>query len=331
MSEAARLQREIDALRSSTSWRLTAPLRAAVRLLRGARNATREPEAASPAKPTSTSCRLCGGTTRERFRRQVLLKHDVGYQECTACGSVQTEPPYWLDEAYAIPGVHIDVGIATRTLQCWVSLVSFLDHVGFSRDLPALDFGSATGLLPRLMRDIGFNFHASDKYATPQFVNYFIDDDLQQFKPKLITAFEVLEHFPEPAASLDELFAADADMLILSTWLVDGNGDEWRYFVPECGQHVFFYSEKGLRDFAAERDYDLLLMPHFHLLAKRGRVSDETKARIDSFSAASKELYDRTWARLLTEVSSDSPHIARDFAFADQKFREALSQCGQAA
>jgi hypothetical protein len=50
------------------------------------------------ATPAAEACRFCGGPTRQRFRLQVLGRHDVGYLECATCASLQTETPWWLEE-----------------------------------------------------------------------------------------------------------------------------------------------------------------------------------------------------------------------------------------
>jgi hypothetical protein len=44
-------------------------------------------------------CRLCGGATRPHFAAAVLGRYPVGYLLCGDCGSLQTEPSYWIEEA----------------------------------------------------------------------------------------------------------------------------------------------------------------------------------------------------------------------------------------
>lgn len=92
------------------------------------------------------ACRLCGCGTRLRFTRRVLEKYDAGYFECLGCGSLQTQPPSWLEEAYAIPGVHIDVGQAARVVQTWLRLCFVLERIGFDRARPCMDYGGSAGL-----------------------------------------------------------------------------------------------------------------------------------------------------------------------------------------
>ena len=48
----------------------------------------------------SMYCRLCSGETSFVFNHKVLNKFDVKYYRCSNCESLQTEKPYWLDEAY---------------------------------------------------------------------------------------------------------------------------------------------------------------------------------------------------------------------------------------
>ena len=64
------------------------------------------------AGPSSTTapcpCRLCGAAAEPTCVQRVLGRHDVRYYRCPACDLMQTEPPYWLDEAYARTGPSLD-------------------------------------------------------------------------------------------------------------------------------------------------------------------------------------------------------------------------------
>ena len=45
-------------------------------------------------------CRLCKGGQKYSFSKKILNKYHVDYFKCSECGSLQTEYPYWIDEAY---------------------------------------------------------------------------------------------------------------------------------------------------------------------------------------------------------------------------------------
>ncbi len=214
-------------------------------------------------------CRLCNGLTRHRFDRRVLGRHDVAYLECLECGSLQTEPPHWLAEAYAIPGVHIDVGQAARVVQTWLRLCCLLRDIEFDTSLRCIDYGGSAGLLTRLMRDSGYEYYAFDLYDGSKYANYFRVDDISSVDAALISAFEVFEHFPNPRSSIEEILKSRADLIVFTTQFYEGQDQDWDYLVPFCGQHVFFYTERGLAQFAASHGYDLRRTDDFNLLIRR--------------------------------------------------------------
>ena len=270
--------------------------------------------------PQSIRCRLCDQQSSEIFKKQALARHQVTYYRCTGCHSIQTEQPYWLDEAYAIPGVHIDVGGASRTLKNWVGLSSLLGRLNFPRDELALDFGAASGLLGRLMRDVGYNFHSHDKFARPAFTSYHNIEDPSSTKPRLISAFEVFEHFPEPKVELGQLFALGAPLIVFSTWFCDGQDEDWIYYVPECGQHVFFYAEEAMRTAAGAFGYELRSSAFFHILSKPEAFTSAQRAVIHDFT-----LHGAAWAHsenadLLASVCMGNAFIDADFEAARVRF-----------
>ena len=61
-------------------------------------------------------CPVCGTLRRWTFRHAVLNRHDVQYLFCGRCGLLQTEEPYWLEEAYAEPISRTDIGMVTRNV-----------------------------------------------------------------------------------------------------------------------------------------------------------------------------------------------------------------------
>jgi len=64
-----------------------------------------------------TVCRLCGSDSLYRFSKELLGKYDVKFYHCENCASLQSELPYWLDEAYSGERQIPDLAIVQRTLQ----------------------------------------------------------------------------------------------------------------------------------------------------------------------------------------------------------------------
>ena len=63
------------------------------------------------------TCGICQ-TESARFGEAILLdKYRVQYFHCPKCGFIQTEKPYWLNEAYAEALVAANVGVMQRNLQ----------------------------------------------------------------------------------------------------------------------------------------------------------------------------------------------------------------------
>ncbi|OAI31551.1 hypothetical protein A1351_21400 [Methylosinus sp. R-45379] len=240
---------------------------------------------------------------------------------------MQTEVPYWLEEAYKIPGVHIDVGIASRTLRNWIGLALLFDDIGLDCSANVIDYGGAPGLLARLMRDYGYNMRAYDKYAPVTFTNYFITPQPYTEMPEIITAFEVFEHFANPMAELEQLVSAKPYMIIFSTGFWEEQGENWDYLVPSCGQHVFFYTERALFTFFAERQYELIKFPFFHAFLhryappafRRGAASACAKGWPPSGTPA---------ARIIQSVIFGNEFIQADAAAALQKFEAYLHMDG---
>src|ERR1700747_1648827 len=117
-------------------------------------------------------CRLCGGAVVKQFTLTVLGRHDVSYWLCPQCHSLQTETPYWLAEAYASSLAASDVGAVHRCLVCRAAVWAVLKWVRL-KPTRILDFGGGSGLLCRLMRDIGFDAWTYDRYGTSEYAQGF--------------------------------------------------------------------------------------------------------------------------------------------------------------
>jgi len=212
-------------------------------------------------------CRLCGGTTVEAFQATVLSKNQIGYFHCESCGSLQTESPYWLADAYSGHNLAAaDTGAVLRTLYCQAIIYAVARILNFNRSATILDFGGGNGLLCRLLRDCGFEARVSDVHAVNDFARGF-DDDGGPFD--IVCAFEVAEHFANPREDMKKLFRRDTRLCVIGTVAYRGQGADWSYLARDAGQHVFFYSPKGMAMLAAELGYRYLQIGDVNLFLNR--------------------------------------------------------------
>jgi len=63
---------------------------------------------------------------------------------------------------------------------------------------------------------------------------------------RLITMFEVAEHFTNPAEEWRRLVTCDPQWILGSTEIYTNQDSNWTYLSPESGQHVFFYSQEAM-------------------------------------------------------------------------------------
>jgi len=199
----------------------------------------------------------------------VLQDVPVTYVLCTSCGSVSLPDPTWLDRAYAEAIGALDVGLLER---CWqlanvTHAVVAAERLG---DGPFLDFAGGYGTLTRLMRDRGLRFQHVDPYCDNVFARGF--EGALPGRYALVTAFEVLEHLPDPVAALEPVAAA-TDLLLLTTQVLPEPAPlpgRWAYYAPETGQHVTFSTVPGLRALAEALDYEVLTAGRLvHLFHRR--------------------------------------------------------------
>jgi hypothetical protein len=224
------------------------------------------------------ACRLCGGRLAQRFRRTVLRRLDVAYLQCAGCGSLQTQEPTWLAQAYEEGNLaQIDAGGAQRSLFN-AAAASLVARVFGLRD--ALDVGGGDGLLCRLLRDQGLNAYVRDPHAAATYARGFTQPDFT--RPDLLTAFEVVEHFAEPRRDLEQLFAGRPRYLLLTTQLYESQDEHWWYLVPETGQHVFFYSRRAMEWIGTRFDYRVRICPGYILLAHRTEASGARQAMVQA-------------------------------------------------
>jgi hypothetical protein len=196
---------------------------------------------------------------------------------------MQTETPYWLDEAYSSAIAKQDVGIMQRNLMNRELTTAVLNLIfpGVNR---CVDFGAGHGMFVRLMRDRGFDFRWYDRHASNDYARGFEYEDGQPCE--FLTSFEVLEHLTDPVADLSTIMAISENVLV-STILVPEpvpKLSDWWYFVPSTGQHISFYTLNSLHLLAERFGRHLLSHGSYHLFTKspksrlRFRLAMSTRA-----------------------------------------------------
>src|SRR5580765_5243496 len=227
-----------------------------------------------PSKPTMTPCRVCGEATQPFFTKLILGAHQVTYLKCPACGQVQTEKPYWLEEAYRNVAGKLDVGMADRCIWTAQTTVALARWLGIGPEAPCLDWGGGTGLFVRLCRDYGMNFFYYDLYADNIFASGFDRKDASQPAHwECVTAFEVAEHLPDPLQNFGDLFRLSPQYILVSTLLYSGQAANWWYFTDN-GQHVAFYTRCSLEFIARHYGYHLASNDCDLHLFSRKRIAD---------------------------------------------------------
>jgi len=197
------------------------------------------------------SCKICESTLQFIFQANVLSKYPVSYWQCTQCGFVQTDEPFWLDEAYGSAISSADVGLVSRNMGN-ADLLECIINNGFDPAKKFIDYAGGYGMLVRMMRDKGYDFYRQDKYCRNLFAETFDIKDIEQTTAQpfeLLTAFEVFEHLVDPWEEIGKMFFYSKNILFSTALLPDQKitrPDDWWYFIPETGQHIAFYTEASL-------------------------------------------------------------------------------------
>ena len=270
------------------------------------------------------SCRLCGGATRQTITRLILKRHRAKYFTCLDCGSQQTELPTWLGEAYSLPGLHIDVGAPTRTVKNWIAATILLERINLPTDAKCLDFGAGSGLFTGLMRSSGRDFLSYDALQSAHFSSDYVVEGLGAIKPEVITAFEVFEHLPKPGATLAELFSQGAKLIIFTTWFIDEQDDAWVYYIPDSGQHVFFFKEAAIANYAATFGYEMVGSQYFYILYSPHLMSQAAREAIQHFARHSKVVLSGQIQSVIESVIDGNQHLDRDFVQANHRLAHRL-------
>jgi len=217
------------------------------------------------------NCNICSYQSIPWGTALILGKYNVSYYRCAKCGFVQTDSPFWLNEAYSSAITKSDIGLVNRNLILAKITQSLILSV-FDCNSDFIDFGGGYGLLVRLMRDAGMHFYRHDKYCENLFAKGFDAPDKTDKTYEMLTAFEVLEHLPDPLIEIEKMLKYSSS-IFFSTILLPKNNPkpgEWWYYGVEHGQHVSLYSRASLDIIAST--FNLKLYSHgnsFHLLTTK--------------------------------------------------------------
>ena len=212
-------------------------------------------------------CSICGSFTQYLFNAQILNKYSVKFYVCEVCGLLQTEYPYWLQEAYEESINVTDTGILKRNL-FMRDIIGLLLYKMFGKHGRYLDYGGGYGIFVRLMRDVGFDFYWKDKYS-PNLVSRGLEGN-HDFNFAVVS-FEVFEHLVNPCSEIDEMLQL-SDTIIFTTCLYGSKvpkPEEWDYYGFEHGQHLSFYSEKTLKYFANRYNLHYQTFRNIHMLSRK--------------------------------------------------------------
>lgn len=238
----------------------------------------------SKAKPKDTimQCKICQSPVQKAFEATILQQYLEPFYKCQHCGFLSVGDAHWLSQAYTDALNISDTGIVTRNLYLYkiVSVIAYalfgfrskgvirggasaqLDSdtpgtLPHSMQSPLLvDFGGGSGLLVRLLRDVGIEALWQDEYCENIFARGFEWD--YNAKPTLLTSFEVFEHLPNPMEQISAMLELCPNILfsteLLPCPIPQHQGkDIWWYYGFMHRQHISFYAKETLEHIAKQK------------------------------------------------------------------------------
>lgn len=216
----------------------------------------------------TTDCLICRSASDSFAHATIMGKYDIEYFRCRDCHFIQTEDPYWLNEAYDDAIVLSDVGLIARN-ERFARITDRLLRFVYPRAFYCLDYGGGYGMFTRMMRDRGHHFLHRDPYCKNLFASG-LEAESSATGFDFLTAFEVFEHFKTPHRDL-QLLDGMADHWLVSTEPVPEPAPQpgqWWYYVLEGGQHISLWSRRALQTAASHYGRTLTSYRGMHLFSK---------------------------------------------------------------
>ena len=216
-------------------------------------------------------CKICSTESSSWFKERIMQSHLVEYFYCKNCGFLQTEEPYWLEEVYKDPVSIFDTGAAARNILVARKLTTLLFFMFYGKGA-YVDYAGGFGLLTRLMRDAGFDYYWTDRYADNMFSRGFSLKKLgENEKLTAVTSIECFEHLPDPLSSISEMFSI-SDTLIFTTEIMmepPPEPSDWWYYTFSRGGHISFYSKRTLDYLACLFNVKYYKVGFFHIFSRK--------------------------------------------------------------
>lgn len=212
-------------------------------------------------------CKICGSKMHSAFKQKVFNKYQVEYFVCDLCDYLCTEEPYWLEETYAEDDI-FDTGAVERNHKLVFATSVIIDNF-FNKNKKFIDFGGGAGLFVRSMRDKGFDFYLDEKYRDNCFARGFeYNEDIKDIE--CVTAFEVLEHLPNPMKEIKKLLNISDNLIFTTAFKKEKIPNlDWFYYAFMLGQHISFYSEKTFQVIAKKFNTNFYSCKGVHILTKK--------------------------------------------------------------
>ena len=157
----------------------------------------------------------------------------------------------------------LDTGAAQRNLHNLAAAYATCKIFGLRN---VIDIGGGNGLLCRLLRDYRINCFANDPNAIPHYNQNYTEPDFSV--ADMLTAFEVIEHFPNPASDLETIFGEGAPIVLISTNLYEYSDRDWWYLAPEGGNMSSFTAARQCHRLPGNTGIQLCTIWRIHAFRK---------------------------------------------------------------